>query len=137
MLVRNVVRKLKGIDMSVNKNYYVIVGYDLTSCKTDKYEDWKWTDEGEDLLSNQVKGKIQLFDDPMYGNYLYIGHIFATGDEYEFDTAKISIGDISSTNIRSNVNHKVNKLIEKGIIDCSSCFQKPLEYKIIIFEECC
>lgn len=123
--------------MSVNKNYYVIVGYDLTSYKTDKYEDWKWTDEGEDLLNNQIKGKIQLFDDPMYGNYLYIGHIFATGNEYEFDTTEIPIKDVTSTYIRSKVDYVLNNLIEKGIIDCNSCFQKHLEYKIIIFEECC
>ena len=36
--------------MSVNRNYYVIAGYDLTEFKTDKFKDWKWTEEGENIL---------------------------------------------------------------------------------------
>ena len=28
-------------------NYYVIAGYDLTKFRMKNYEDWKWTDEGE------------------------------------------------------------------------------------------
>ena len=35
--------------MSVESKYYAIVGYDLTGYETDKFKDWKWTDEGENI----------------------------------------------------------------------------------------
>lgn len=38
--------------MSMNKHYYVIAGYDLTGWETDKYEDWKWSDDGEKYICN-------------------------------------------------------------------------------------
>jgi len=30
--------------MSVESSYYLIVGYDLTGCETDKFDNWKITD---------------------------------------------------------------------------------------------
>ena len=47
--------------MSVESKYYAIVGYDLTGYETDKFKDWKWTDEGEKYTCNQVKDRIQIF----------------------------------------------------------------------------
>lgn len=41
--------------MSMESHYYVIAGYDLTDCETDKFKDWKWTEEGEDYINNQCK----------------------------------------------------------------------------------
>ena len=81
--------------MSVVSNYYVIAGYDLTGMETDKFDDWKWTDEGEKMICYQKKGYIQLFDDPMNGSHLYLGYILASGDEYGFKTAKINLNEVS------------------------------------------
>jgi hypothetical protein len=36
--------------MSIDRNFYVIAGYDLDGYKTDKYEDWSLTEEGEKLI---------------------------------------------------------------------------------------
>lgn len=118
--------------MSINKNYYIILGYDLTCLKTDKYEDWKWTTEGESYNCNQIKGEIQLFDDPMCGEYLYFGYILAAGDQYSFETIKFTIRDIEEQ--MTHVTDKLLQLIDIGII------QKDPNLKfrpdVIVFEEC-
>lgn len=118
--------------MSIDKSYYVIGGYDLTDFKTEKYDDWKWTEQGEEYINYQSKGKIQLFDDPMSNSYLYFGYIFASGDEYEFNTACFSVLDIELC--RDEVKDELAKLIEAGIISSEALTQA--EFKIMAFEEC-
>ena len=118
--------------MSMERNTYVIAGYDLTKYVTDKYEDWKWTAEGEDYTCNQTKGNIQLFDDPMSGNYLYLGYVFSKTDEYgDFYTEIINPDKISD--VMPDVAHKLLDLESKGII--SKCPRLRLDYKLIIFDE--
>jgi hypothetical protein len=117
--------------MSVNKNYYVIAGYDLTNLKTDKFEDWRWTDDGEKWLCYQVNGNIQLFDDPMCGDYLYLGFILAAGDEYDFKTTQFDIADIN--NAFGDTALALSLLQNKGVIE--SNINSVPEYKIIAFVE--
>lgn len=117
--------------MSINKNYYVIAGYDLTYLKTEKFEDWRWTDEGEKWMCNQVKGRIQLFDDPMCGDYLYLGFIFAAGDECDFQTTKFDIIDIN--NAFESVTRMLSWLQSEGVIRRDP--NNVPEYKIIAFVE--
>ena len=114
--------------MSVDRNYYLIAGYDLTAYKTDKYDDWRWTDDGERYTSYQRKGYIQFFDDPMSGDYLYFGYVLAAGDEYEFKTAKIDIAEVGA--VEYDVSEAVKYLKEIGVIDGVGA------YKLIMFEEC-
>lgn len=116
--------------MSMERNYYVIAGYDLTAYETEKFDDWKWTDEGEKYFLNQTKDNIQLFDDPMSGNYLYLGYILANGDEYDFETTKLDTEAVN--NVKESVKNELYKLIELGVIDEEF---KSEEYNIIIFEE--
>lgn len=119
--------------MSIERNYYVIVGYDLTGYATDKYDDWRWTDEGEQYLCYQSKGNIQLFDDPMSGEHLYFGYIVAEGDEYYFPTIKINPRYPSTQSMY--VNDKLIRLIDSGIISKKILDVDP-PYQFIIFEEC-
>ena len=42
--------------MSMERTSYVIAGYDLTEYVTDKYDEWRWTYEGEEYICNQIKG---------------------------------------------------------------------------------
>lgn len=77
--------------MSMESHYYVIAGYDLTVNETDKFMNWKWSDEGEDYICNQCKGEIQFFDDPMSSSHLYFGYVLAAGDEYSFDTEMFDV----------------------------------------------
>lgn len=101
--------------MSIDKNYYVIAGYDLTGYKTDKYEDWMWTDEGEKYLCYQSVNHIQLFSDPMSNKHFYLGYIFAKGDEYDFETTKINILDLKDA--EPYVLHKLKQLVDIGIVN--------------------
>ena len=119
--------------MSISRNYYVIAGYDLTGWETDQFEDWKWTDEGEEFTCNQIKGNIQLFDDPMSGEYLYLGYILAMGDEYEFETAKINLNEVKRQ--ESYVYDKLKQFINNNIID-NIIPSNDFKYEVIVFEEC-
>ena len=118
--------------MSISRNYYVIAGYDLTGWDTDKYEDWKWTDEGEKYLDYQSKGQIQLFDDPMSGDYLYLGYVLAKLDMYENETFKFNLDVVNQ--VKESVESELIKLIDLGVISESTKF-KP-KYEVIAFEEC-
>jgi len=120
------------INMSMESSYYVIAGYDLTGCETDKFQDWKWTEEGEDYINNQCKGEIQFFDDPMSGSYLYFGYVLADGDEYSFNTEMFDVSDIEQCS--GKVKSELVKLQEMGIITKDPHFN-PV-FKIIVFEEC-
>ncbi len=117
--------------MSVDKNYYVIGGYDLTDFKTDKYDDWKWTNQGEEYTCNQTTGQIQLFDDPMDNSYLYLGYIFASGDEYDFDTVHFDLLDAELC--RDEIEAELPKLADMGII--SKAALEQTKFKIIVFAE--
>ena len=117
--------------MSVRSDFYVIVGYDLTGCETEKYEDWEYTDEGEKYHCNQFKDKIQFFNDPMSGNYLYFGYILGEGEVYEFETTKFDVDDISEA--KAKVQDELMKLIKLGIIQEDSYIKRDCH--VIAFEE--
>lgn len=118
--------------MSMESNYYVIAGYDLTGYSTNKYEEWKWTEEGEKYTCNQFNGEIQLFDDPMSDSHLYLGFILASGDEYRFKTTSFEISAIEK--FFGKVKSELIKLREIGVIS-KDPHLKP-EFKIIVFEKC-
>lgn len=118
--------------MSMDKNYYVIAGYDLTGWKNDKFDDWKWTDEGEKYICNQSQNHIQLFYDPMSGEHLYLGFILANGDEYYFKTFKFDTEIINQ--VQGYVKSELVKLIGLGVISADPKFNP--KYEVIVFEEC-
>lgn len=118
--------------MSINRDYYVIAGYDLTGYYTDKINDWQWEDDGTEYFCNQSKGNIQLFNDPMSGEYLYLGYVLANGDEYCFEITKFDI-DVANQ-VETDVKNTLEKLIDIGVINING---KPYpKYQIIVFEEC-
>lgn len=121
--------------MSINKNYYVIAGYDLSGYETDKFDEWKWSKESEEYLDYQSRGRIQLFDDPISGEYLYLGYILGSGDEYDFETIKFDEEIINK--VQCHVEDKLIKLIDIGVISKDPKFNPiNLKYQIIVFEEC-
>ena len=119
--------------MSVSKNYYVIAGCDLTPYRTSKYDDFKWTPEGEQLTHYQQKGRIQFFNDPMDGRYLYLGYILACGDEYDFPTVKFNMKTFAMQ--EQYVRDKIKQLVISGILSPEAC-SMGIKYEIIVFEEC-
>lgn len=119
--------------MSVSRDFYVIAGYDLTGWDTDKLREWKWED-GEEYICNHIKGKIQLFYDPMNGSHLYLGYILACGDEYEFKTVKFDTLDI--TYWTKYVAEILRELQEIGVISKDYEHKDRPKYEVIVFEEC-
>lgn len=114
----------------IDRHNYVIVGYDLTEYRTDKYEDWKWTEEGEGYNCYPNKGEIQFFDDPMSGSHLYFGYILADVDEYEMGYFDLS--DFEKH--YDNVTTELKKLKDIGIVSIDKNFEyKP---KVMVFVEC-
>ena len=86
--------------MSMEKSTYVILGYDLTNHKTEKYDEWKWSKEWEDYTCNQINGEIQLFDD--CEDKLFLGYIFAVSGEYEhIDSIQYSIHNFDEAEDRN------------------------------------
>lgn len=80
--------------MSTVMTDYVILGFDLTSYIDDIYtEEWRTDENMEKWESNQSKGHIQLFPDPMSGCYLYFGYIVSVQDGYEDNIYKLDLSD--------------------------------------------
>lgn len=81
--------------MSSVRNDYVIVGYDFTQFKDELYgEEWAENPENEEYWCHQDKGNIQMFDDPMGGDYLYFGYIIAANDEYDSDVTTVPLAEL-------------------------------------------
>ena len=118
--------------MSVDRDYYVIAGYDLTDLDTDKFDDWKWTDEGQKYFCYQNPGHIQFFDDPMCGNYLYFGYVLANCGEYNPETTKFNAN--AANQVEKDVKSELMKLIYLGVISKDPHLKQ--EYKVIMFEQC-
>lgn len=116
--------------MSIDKNYFVIAGYDLTRAKNDeRFNDWRWEDESEQWFN----GDIRLFHDPMDESHLFFGYVLVSGDEYDFPTRMFDCTNI--LDVRNDVDKALQELKNTGILN----LENPLwisPYKIIVFEEC-
>ena len=117
--------------MSVSRTRYVIVGYDFTEYKDMLLaDDWKWKPENEQYSCYQSKGEIQFFDDPMSGDYLYFGYIFAVLDEYDdSEVCHIPIGEF-----QRQKQYVDNKLWNMGWLQKLSL--EHINYEVIAFTEC-
>lgn len=113
--------------MSMVRNDYVIVGYDLTRLKGSLItEEWMDNPDNEQYYCNQRKGQIQLFDDPSSGGHLYFGYIINANDEYEENTSSATIADLQRQ--KHYVDYKLNHM----------GFELPREafqYQVISFVE--
>lgn len=116
--------------MSVESKSYLIYGYNLTGLNTDKFDDWQWSNDGEEYTCDQIRGNVQLFTDPMCGCHLYLGYIFANIHAFEGDTHIISDDDLAMA--KETVPGHLNHLQELGVIS-NEFNQKP---ELILFEEC-
>lgn len=115
--------------MSMEKTTYVILGYDLANHKTEKYDDWRWSEEWEEYTCSQINGEVQLFDDD--NDKLFLGYVLAMSEEYEhIDPIQYSIHNFNK--IEGRVIEKISRLQEIGVIEDTGKFN--LEYKLIIFD---
>lgn len=116
--------------MSLERNDYVILGYDLTIYMDTIYDDWSEDEENIDKWEcNQKVGEIQLFSDPMSGDHLYFGYIVSGHNEWDPDVvATVSLEDMLI--IKPDVDDKLyeTRMDINGIVD-------QLEYRVICFTE--
>lgn len=114
--------------MSMNRNDYVIVGYDFTKFKDIFYTE-KWAENDENIEKwecNQIEGETQVFSDPCSGNHLYFGYVVAKNDEYDTEIAKISISELQE--LKTIVDEKL-KQVGWNIP------REPIPYEVICFTE--
>lgn len=118
--------------MSVSKETYLIAGYDLTGFETDKFDDWKYTNDGEKYTCNQTRGQIQLFDDPMCGCYVYLGYILGICDLFQAQSIDVDL--IQS--IKPQVRSVLNELYDKDVISEEVLNENKCKFEVLLFEEC-
>lgn len=100
--------------MSISREFYIICGYDITGCKTDSFDEW-YHKYGENWVDFQTKGNIQLFTDPMNGDYLYLGYIIGSIDDVWCGCkCGIDINDIEGKFY--DVHKKLNYLVDINAI---------------------
>ena len=126
--------------MSVERNDYIILGFDLTKYRNKIYTEEWCTDENIDKWEcYQSKGKIQLFSDPMCGSHLYFGYILSAQNEYDKpETIKINLADSNELDINEKYDLVLDNLMD------SNLFSLPLKnivdddkvpFEIIFFAE--
>ncbi len=118
--------------MSIETQYYTIIGYDLTKCRTEKFQDWRFSVEGSIFTNYHSQGHIQFFDDPMNERHLYFGYILGCGDQYDFKTQKVDLMELKLR--QAEIDVLLNYFQNIGIINFNYSFELP--YQIIMFEEC-
>ena len=115
--------------MSIEANYYLISGYDLTGMETNKFDDWRYTEDAENYFCYQYKDHIQLFDDPMNRDYLYLGYIHFNCNQYDdHETNKFYLEDLDR---QEDVDFTLEYLKSIGVIEYNT---KPI-FKVISFVE--
>lgn len=108
--------------MGMEATHYAIIGYDLTTFQTNKFNNWKWTEEGEVYCNYQKKGYIQFFDDPASGNYLYFGYILTENSDFGDETSSYFMEDIQRQ--IPYVKSKLKELAKTGIISGNLVYEK-------------
>lgn len=114
--------------MSVYSRYFLLAGYDLTELRTDKFGDWRYTEEGQDYFTFRQKKNICFFDGLEIGNELYFGYVLAVENEYEFCTEMCDMTEMER--ISEIMKQELESFQEDGIIKEGS---PP--FKIILFGE--
>lgn len=117
--------------MSLDVNFYMIAGYDLSEYRTDKYDEFIETNKYDELIAYQKEGNIQLFDDPMSGNHLYLGYIIGASDSIYGDIL-FKIEDDAAFTWEDKVKEVRDELIKLGVIDELAAYDP---YQIMTFNE--
>ena len=128
--------------MSMTRENYIILGFDLSPYREQIYTDEWRTDENIDKWEcYQNKGNIQLFTDPMSGLHLYFGYIVSARDEYDNpETTKISLTDESMGRMEETLDKVMDALIESKLISQSMqevIAEDNVPFEVICFTEYC
>ena len=128
--------------MSMTREDYIILGFDLSPYREQIYTDeWRTDDNIDKWECCQTKDNIQLFTDPMSGSHLYFGHILSARDEYDNpETTKISLTDESMGRMEETLDKVMDALIESKLISQSMqevIAEDNVPFEVICFTEYC
>ena len=126
--------------MSMTREDYIILGFDLSPYREQIYTDEWHTNENIDKWEYcQTKGNIQLFTDPMSGSHLYFGYILSAQDEFdEPEVTKINLED-REDKYMDEMYEKVldalyeTKLISKSMMEVIA--KDDVAFEVICFTE--
>jgi len=126
--------------MSMTREDYIILGFDLSPYREQIYTDEWHTNENIDKWEYcQTKGNIQLFTDPMSGSHLYFGYILSAQNEFdEPEVTKINLGD-REDKYMDEMYEKVldalyeTKLISKSMMEVIA--KDDVAFEVICFTE--
>ena len=123
--------------MSMTREDYIILGFDLSPYREQIYTDEWCTDENIDKWEYcQTKGNIQLFTDRMSGSHLYFGYILSAQDEYDNpETTKISLTDENMSRMEETLDKVMDALTESKLI--SQSMQEVIAEDNVPFEVIC
>ncbi len=123
--------------MSMTREDYIILGFDLSPYREQIYTDEWRTDENIDKWECcQTKGNIQLFTDPMSGLHLYFGYILSAQDEYDNpETTKINLGIKDMEKMWEKVLDAFNetRLISEAMMEIIA--EDNIPFEVICFTE--
>lgn len=117
--------------MSVDAEAYLIVGLNVKPYLTEKFEDWKWTDDGEKFTDYCNEDNVQFIIDGMCGNYTYFGYIIGKIEEMYGNYSKEI--DCNYALIPEKVNDNLIYLVHQGILKEEVLHQ---QLKMILFNHC-
>lgn len=126
--------------MSMTREDYIILGFDLSPYREQIYTDEWHTNENIDKWEYcQTKGNIQLFTDPMSGSHLYFGYILSAQDEFdEPEVTKINLGDREDKYMDEMCEKVLDALYETKLISKSMMeviAKDDVAFEVICFTE--
>lgn len=123
--------------MSMTREDYIILGFDLSPYREQIYTDEWHTNENIDKWEYcQTKGNIQLFTDPMSGSHLYFGYILSAQDEFdEPEVTKINLEDREDKYMDEMYEKVLDALYETKLI--SKSMMEVIEKDDVAFEVIC
>lgn len=93
--------------MSINRAVYVICGYNLSTKRDSVFTEELYESKlYEDMTYNQRKGNVQCFDDPMYGDFLYVGYILGVLED-DYNRQLITVEDANVEMYRAMVDQRL------------------------------
>lgn len=117
--------------MSTNCEIFLILGCDVDNYITEKYEEWRWSEEGERYTEYQAEEEMQFIEDGMCGMYNYFGYIISNIEDFYGKCTKELSNDVF--NKRDDIIAELKKLVDIGVLK-EDVLNKEL--KLILFNHC-
>lgn len=117
--------------MSVYSQIFLIIGCDVKDFVTEKYKEWRDSEEGERYTEYQTEEEMQFIEDGMCGMYNYFGYIISNIEDFYGECTKELSNDVF--NKRDDIIAELRKLVDIGVLKEDVLNE---EMKLILFNHC-